>query len=256
VIASLPMYARPENRAAHDAFWAGIRDGLRARGLAAPDGLDHELGHIEGWARPDLVLGHICNLPYRAQFRDTVTLIGASDYGLEGCGAGQYRSLMVVRRDDPATAVSDCDGYRLAYNETLSQSGWAAAWATAREAGVTFAQGPHTHAHRVSMTEVIAGRADVAAIDAHTFAMAESYQPEVAAQLRVIGATHASPGMSFITRRGQDPAPYFAAITEAIATLAPDHKLTLGLRAIVELPASDYCEPLPPTVDDLPDWAA
>jgi hypothetical protein len=256
VIASLPMYARPENRAAHEALWALIRDGLRARGVAAPDALDHEIDHMAGWARPDLVLGQICNLPYRARFRDRVTLIGASDYGLEGCGAGRYRSLLVVRRDDAAATIADCDGYRLAYNETLSQSGWAAAWAAARGAGLTFAQGPHTHAHRVSMSEVIAGRADIAAIDAHTFAMAEAYQPDLARGLRVIGASHASPGMSFITRQDQDPAPYFAAIAAAIEALPPTDRATLGLRGIVALPAEEYREPLPPAIEDLPDWAA
>ncbi len=33
MIAALPMYDRPENRAAHDALWSLIRDGLRARGI-------------------------------------------------------------------------------------------------------------------------------------------------------------------------------------------------------------------------------
>ena len=52
MIAALPMYDRPENAWAHDALWARVRDGLRARGLAAPDALDRLTPHDETWGRP------------------------------------------------------------------------------------------------------------------------------------------------------------------------------------------------------------
>jgi hypothetical protein len=52
MIAALPMYDRPENRSAHDALWALIRDGLRARGIEAPDELDRQTPYDEGWAAP------------------------------------------------------------------------------------------------------------------------------------------------------------------------------------------------------------
>ncbi|WP_246082533.1 hypothetical protein [Rubellimicrobium rubrum] len=63
MIAALPMYDRPDNWAAHDALWSLIRDGLRSRGNAAPDALDHGTDPMDEWGRPDLVLGQICNLP-------------------------------------------------------------------------------------------------------------------------------------------------------------------------------------------------
>lgn len=39
MIASLGMYDRPETMAANDRLWALVRDGLRARGIAAPEAL-------------------------------------------------------------------------------------------------------------------------------------------------------------------------------------------------------------------------
>ncbi len=255
MIAALPMYARPENRAAHDGFWADVRDGLRSRGIDAPEALDHDIDHFDSWGRPDLCLGQICNLPYRAHFKDRVTLIGASDYGLEGCEAGQYRSVVVVRKDDPATAVGDCDGYRLAYNDAGSQSGWAAAWVMSRAAGIGFARGPLTHGHRLSLAAVATGGADIAFIDAQTYRIALTHGTDATDQLKVIGYSHRSPAMSFITRKGQNPAPYFAAIQEAIAAMPEPSRATLGLCGIVALPLSAYAEPLPPRPEDLPNWS-
>ena len=52
--------------------------------------------------------------------------------------------------------------------------------------------------------------------------------------------------MTFITHQGQDPAPYFAAIENAIAGLANDDQESLGLRQIISLPAADYDLPMPP----------
>jgi ABC-type phosphate/phosphonate transport system substrate-binding protein len=55
-----------------------------------------------------------------------VTYVGTPDYGVEGCPPGHYRSVFVVRADDRAPKPADFDGARFAYNEALSQSGWAA----------------------------------------------------------------------------------------------------------------------------------
>ena len=243
MFASLPMYARPQNAAAHDALWTLIRDGLRDRGVAAPDTLDQDFHCVQGWGREDLVLGQICNLPYRALFRDRVTVIGSADYDLPEVEPGQYFSQWVVRADDQAQRPEDCDGYRLAYNDALSHSGWGAAEANAERRGLRLTPHLSTGAHRASMQAVAAGEADLASIDAVTWRMAKRWDP-LTDKLRVIGRTDGSPGMTFITRPGKDPAPYFAAIATAIADLDDAHRATLGLRAIVSLPTSAYDIPL------------
>ncbi len=249
--AALPMYFTPETRDAHDALWALIRDGLRDRGLAAPDSLDHEIAPADAWAAPDLVLSHICNLPYRKYFRDRVTLIGASDYGLEGCAPGQYRSLFVVRPGHPATRPEELDGARFAYNEADSQSGWGAAALWSRSAGIRLNPVLQTGAHRHSIAAVAQGEADAATIDAQSFRILGRTMDE-AARVRVIGATPPSPGISFITRKGEDPAPYAAAIAAALEALAPVHRSALALRGIVRLSPDAYDLPIPPSPGEVP----
>lgn len=240
MIASLPMYARPQNRAAHDALWALIRDGLRDRGLAAPDGLDHDIDHIEGWGRPDLVLGQICNLPYRARFRDRVTLIGAAHYDLPDCAPGQYYSVLIARAD-----LADPSAARFACNDLLSNSGYGAAYEWAQHSGFALTPSMITGSHRASMAAVASGQADLAAIDAQTWWIA-AQEDGLTDGLHIIGQTAPSPGMSFITRPGQDPFPYFAALDDAIHRLDLAHRRMLNLCGIVALSQTAYDLPLPP----------
>ena len=64
MIASLGMYDRTETAAANDRLWAGIRDGLRARGIAAPEALTRGDGaYWPAWQAPDLVLSQTCGFP-------------------------------------------------------------------------------------------------------------------------------------------------------------------------------------------------
>lgn len=233
------MYARPELRAANEALWVQIRDGLRARGVLAPYSLDHQIGVWEAWQSPQLCLSQTCNLPYRARLHGTVTLIGAADYGLEGASPGHYYSHFVVRRTDAGKQPEDFAKARFAYNEGLSQSGWASAqnWAAAR--GFRFTEGLHSGAHLESARALAEGRADIAAIDAVSWRLIQRYEG-FASGLSIIGRTDESPGLSFITRPGQDPAPYRAAITEAIAALPAEHSDAIGLRAVVSLDESLY----------------
>ena len=70
---------RPDNRAAHDALWAlASATPCATAALPPPTRSIATMAYDASWARPDLVLGQICNLPYRARFRDRVTLIGAA----------------------------------------------------------------------------------------------------------------------------------------------------------------------------------
>lgn len=243
MIAALPMYDRPETAAAHDALWALVRDGLRARGLAAPDALDRALDYREGWARPDLILGQVCNLPFRAGLRGRVTVIGAADHGLPGDPPGFYHSVIVARADDdrPASALAHC----FAVNDALSNSGWDNAVHWARAAGVTLRPVVVTGSHEGSVRAVASGEADLAAIDAVSWEGFRRWTP-AARTLRVLGRTRTSPGMTFITRQGEDPAPYREALAAAIAALPGGPAALLGLRGVVVLPPSAYDLPLPP----------
>ncbi len=239
------MYDRPTNRAAHDAFWVLVRDNLRASGIDTPDALDRETGYLTGWARPDLVLGQICNLPLRAKFLDKVTMIGAADYGIPNCPAGHYNSVFVVHRDAEGDTPSDFANARFAANSLTSHSGYGAPQAWAQLNDCTFRAPMMTGSHDRSVAMIADRRADIAAIDAQTWMLQQRDMP-LTADLRVVGVTGHAPCMTFITRQGQDPAIYFAAIAAAIAGLGQVDQESLGLTQIVSLPVADYDLPMPP----------
>jgi len=245
MIAALPMYCFDHNAAAHGRLWALIRDGLRDHGIAAPDALDRLTHHVEGWGRADLVLGQICNLPYRAVFRDRVTVIAACDHRMTGTAPGYYRSVLLVRADDPAADLAAAAAYRMAINDPLSQSGWGAPHAYATTMGLRLNPVLRTGSHVESLRAVADGRAGLAALDGVTFGHLSRCEPAVA-RVRVIGRTHASPAMTLITAGRRDPAPYRAAISAALSALDAADRADLGLHGIVALPEKAYDIPLPP----------
>lgn len=253
MIAALGMYDRPETRDATDRFWALIRDGLRAAGQAAPEHLARDdRAYMAGWLAPDLLLSQTCGYPFRARLHPHVALIGTPDYGLEGCPPGHYRSALVCRADDPRATEAEFAAARLAVNDALSQSGWAAPALHLAERGLTARPALQSGGHLASARAVAEGAADWAALDAVTWRLIARHDP-LAARLRVWAWTAPSPGLPYITAAGRDPAPIRAAIRAAIAALAPGDRDRLGLRGLVEIPAAAYLaqpNPAPPILID------
>lgn len=237
MIASLPMYARAENLAAHNTLWALIRDGLRAHGVAAPENLDQDAPVFDTWARPDLVLGQICNLPLRARLLDRVTIIGTLDYGLPDVAPGQYRS--VILSNSPIAPRPD-QPIRLAYNEGLSRSGWANALDWFEGHHLTLGSAIQSGSHRNSARLVAEGAADLAALDEITWRQMQRWDRSLTDGLHVLGHSAPGPGMTLITRQGQDPAPYTQAAAAAITALPDTVGQTLGLRGLVQVSPATF----------------
>lgn len=241
MIAALPMYDRPEIRDATDRFWALIRDALRARDIAAPNALQRDANDpMQTWLAPDLVLAQTCGLPYRTQLHGKVTLVATPNYALPGCQPGYYRSVIVAR----GPVANDWQGLRLAANSPGSQSGWAALateWPDNIPAKVRL-----TGSHAAALAAVASGHADLAALDAQSWRLLQRFDPAAAA-VRVIAETTPTPGLPFITRAGQDPAPYRTALHDAIAALTPDDRRALDLAGLVVIPSDAYLAvPVPP----------
>ncbi|MGL4319390.1 MAG: phosphate/phosphite/phosphonate ABC transporter substrate-binding protein [Paracoccaceae bacterium] len=240
MIASLPMYDMPPIRAANDRFWALIRDGLRANGIAAPDALTRNGETLwEQWLAPDLVLSQTCGLPFRSRLHDHVTRIGTPDYGLPGCPPGYYRSVFVAHRDDPRDHIAAFDGSDMAFNEGVSQSGWAAPISHAAKLGIRLNPMLQTGAHHMSLLAVANGRAPLAALDALSWDILQSFVPE-AAMVKVVGQTDPTPGLCYISVAGADAAVMFRVISGAIAALSPEDRATTRLRGLVAISTEDY----------------
>ena len=125
MIAALPMYDRADNAAAHDALWFAIRAALIACDLQAPAELDREIGLMEAWTHPELILGQTCGMPFRTRLHDRVTLVATFDYALPETPNGYYRSHFVTRADEAGVTQQDFIARRFAYNQSDSHSGWA-----------------------------------------------------------------------------------------------------------------------------------
>lgn len=239
MIASLMMYQRPELAAAHDRYWALIRTHLRAVGIDAPEALSQDAEEFFVWKHPELVLSQACGMPYRTWLHDKVTLVGTPDFGLEGCAPGYYRSALVVRADDARKGVAAFKGARFAYNQTFSQSGYAAAFWHVQPLGFFFEDRVQTEQHLASARAVASGRADIASLDAVTWRNIEAFEG-FAGALRVLEWTAPTPGLPLITAQGNDARVIFGAVERAIAELSPDDAALLGIKGIMRIGAEDY----------------
>jgi ABC-type phosphate/phosphonate transport system substrate-binding protein len=246
MIASLPMYDRPETAGANDRLWSGIARALAGRGEDAPAALDRTADMWATWTSPDLVLSQTCGLPYRTRLHGQVNLVASPVCDLPDVLPGHYHSVLVARRTDPRRDLADFDGATLAYNSADSQSGWAAPSAAAAAIGITYGAGVATGAHRASARAVAEGFADLAAIDGLTWRMIRRLD-DCAAELKEIGTTAPTPALPWITAAGRDPAPIADAVAEAIAALSPEDRDALGLLGAIRIPADRYLAvPNPP----------
>ncbi|CAM8628525.1 ABC transporter, phosphonate, periplasmic substrate-binding protein [Paracoccaceae bacterium] len=200
LVAAFPMYNRPELRPAFDALWAATRDGLRVAGLQdVPDALTVvEDGLLAFWKRPDLLLSQTCGYPFRHFLKNSVTLVATPDFGLDDCPPGYYRSALIVRRDDPRQSLAEFQGAKIACNDLYSQSGYAAPFVAAQEAGLTFGAVQISGAHVASARMVAEGEADIAGLDAVSWRHMLRFDPWTSG-LRVLSWTQPSPGLPFIT---------------------------------------------------------
>ncbi len=242
MIAMLGMYDMPAIQPANDRFWTLIRTHLGN----GPDRLSRDLDPWRVWRSDDLLLAQTCGMPFRTRLHPHVTLVGTPDYGLPGCPPGHYRSVLIARGDAGEETEADFSGGVFAYNEALSQSGWAAPMTHFAARGIGFRSHLQTGAHVGSARAVAEGRADLAGLDALTWLLLQEHDP-VAARLRVVGTTAPTPGLPCITARHRDPAPIAGAIRAAIADLAPADRAALHLRGLAAIDAAAYLAvPSPP----------
>lgn len=248
MIAALGMYDFGPAQGANDRLWALIRDGLRAAGLAAPEALTRGEGaYWPAWESPELILGQTCGYPFRARLHDRVTLVASPVSDLPDTPPGHYYSVFVARKDDPRADLADFDAAPFAWNEDLSQSGWAAPANHALARGLRLNPALRTGGHRLSAQAVAEGRADLAALDAVTHAMMLDQGDPAALALRVVARTAPTPALPFIAGPGASQPLLFEVLARSIAALSPADRAKLHLTGITAIPAAAYLAvPSPP----------
>ncbi len=202
-LASLFMYDMPEFRRANESWWQGLARAMRAEGLeAVPERLCEVADPMAHWVRPELLFSQTCGYPLTHALKGKVTVIATPAYACRGCVGTNYSSLVLVRDEDPAREVSDLADRIAVVNSFDSQSGFSSLRslvAPFAQEGRFFAQVICSGGHLASMAAVRTGQADVCAIDAVTYALAERYRPAARDGLRVLAQGPEAPGLPYIT---------------------------------------------------------
>ncbi len=227
-IAALPMYDFPHLTAAHDAWWLAVAERLGDAGLqGVPRRLSRELGHVDSWRHPRLLLGQACEYPLATSLPTPGRPLASPRDAAAGCEGARYRSAIGIRREDPAASLADLRARRCAINESTSNSGLH----LLRAAIAAIAGGPRffeavteSGSHWNSARMGAEGRADLAAIDCVSYAHLDRCDPPLAAKLRVLDWTSSSPSLPMITSHAPDE-PTRAALRSALAGVVADRRL-------------------------------
>ena len=248
MIVRLPMYDWPELKEQHAAMWQHLAGTLRedlAAEITVPEMLAGDGDIVQQWCSPDLLVGQTCGLPFAQGLYKHTALLGSPVYRLEGCGAGEYNSVIVAAPGVNADAVCLSDGafavpkvpLRAAVNATDSQSGFSALLYSlaAGSLGSISVSG----SHRRSVQMLAAGEADIATIDAVSWALAQRYEP-AAQNVQVIGFSEPTPCLPMISGVSRYAAQISQSLMRGITTLDESLKADLLLEGLVERNVSDY----------------
>lgn len=194
----------------------GIRDA--GGNLLAPDPATlppEELDFHALWLHPQLLFTQTCWGPMELGLAEHVQLIGQPSYDAFEGGQGElYSSALVMRAEfadvpapdngAPAIPFDLIRGKRLAYNSLDSMSGIIALTRDLEAAGENldiFSERVASGGHRSSIVAVAEGRADIAAIDCRSWALAQRFEL-AAAKVQAVGWTGKRKGLPYITAKG------------------------------------------------------
>ena len=225
-VGALPMYL--DNPAGVTALWLHLAARLRARGLGPiADTPLWPQDYLAHWRDPALLFTQACGYPLVTALVHQVRVVGAFHYSVPGCDGAMCRSQVVVRATDPARALADFRGRRVAYNSTESQSGYnslRALVAPLVRDGVFFDSHLQAGSHQRSVIAVRDGQADIASIDCVSLAGLRKHVPAVTRGIRVLCESDPYPGLPLITSASTDDAT-LATLRGAVADAVNDPDL-------------------------------
>jgi len=207
------------------AFWTQLAMLLRATvGSDIPAQLARPGDLFAHWRTPGLLLSQTCGYPLSTLLRDEVQLVGTFAYDVPGARGIACSSQLVCRVADPRISLIEFADGTVAYNASDSQSGYNALRLMAARTSLRrpfFKQAKESGAHVNSLEMVRTAQADIAAIDAVTWALFQIDNPVPASELRVCGQTDFYPGLPLITAV-DTPAELLVAMRSCLLVLATD----------------------------------
>jgi ABC-type phosphate/phosphonate transport system substrate-binding protein len=209
--------------------------------LIAPDPATlppNELDHHQLWLHPALLFAQTCWGPMELGLSRQVQVVGQPSYDAYEGGQGElYSSALVMRTGEGPQVRSPADGKAMlpldlmrgkhfTFNSLDSMSGVIALTRDLQAAGESldvFSSRSESGGHRGSIVAVAEGKADIAAIDCESWALAQRFEP-AASKVVVIGWTARRKGLPFITAR-TTPEKTIRAMREALAGLAEQPRI-------------------------------
>jgi len=175
---------------------------------------------LSHWRDADLLLSQTCGYPLVTLLPD-VQVVGQFHYTAPGCEAGNYRSMLMARREDAGQSLADFRGRIAAANSPDSQSGYHALRNSTGHDDAYFRSIVWSGSHRQSLALLQNGTADLAAIDCVSLALFERYLPQALSGLKAIGETALTPGLPLITSK-HTSAETLATLREILGRLAKE----------------------------------
>lgn len=239
LIASLPMYDLKELHEYTDQWWSGLARALRETGFKqVPEELQRNDDPTAIWQSPNLLFSQCCGMDFVSQNPDQprVQLVATPIYDTPECVGVFYRSLIIVRADDPAQTLSDLRQRNAAVNLNGSHSGYNALRyliAPLAQGRKFFTKVIYTGSHIASIQAVQQQQADCAAIDCVSYALLQTHRPHAVQGLRILARSPYAPGLPFVTH-SQRNAEQLARLQTGLHNALNDPKLT-GARAALLL---------------------
>lgn len=186
--------------------------------LIAPDPASlppNELDYHKLWLHPALLFAQTCWGPMELGLNNHVQVVGQPSYDAYEGGQGElYSSALVMRIGEGPQLRSPADGKavlpldlmrgkRFTFNSLDSMSGSIGLTRDLQVVGESldiFSSRSESGGHRGSIVTVAEGKADIAAIDCESWALAQRFEP-AAGKVAVVGWTARRKGLPYITAR-------------------------------------------------------
>ena len=209
--------------------------------LIAPDPVTlppNELDYHQLWLHPALLFAQTCWGPMELGLSRQVQVVGQPSYDAYEGGQGElYSSALVMRTGEGPQVRSPADGKallpldlmrgkRFTFNSLDSMSGVIGLTRDLQAAGESldmFSSRSESGGHRGSIVAVAEGKADIAAIDCESWALAQRFESAVQ-KVAVVGWTARRKGLPYITAR-MTPEKTVRALREALAGLAEQPRI-------------------------------
>ena len=205
---SFGMYPFEPLRPAWESLWAAVQ----RRVPSLPPAVRWDVQPEAAWADPRCAASQACGWPVATSLRGVVAVVGAFSLRLAAADGHRYRSVIAASAPGPL-AERDLATTVAAASSDESLSGWISLRAAGEDPTGRW-PGPvtWTGTHLDSLRAITGGDADVASVDAVSWAHICLLHPDVTEELHVIGRGPLVPSLPVIV-----PASASAADTAALA---------------------------------------